>query len=120
MSAVAMRWCEFCSDEVAESAGPCPYSFTCPTCAAPPRSKCKRPSEHEAMEMHRARLDLEFPEQPQNRPLPASAQLEGPDGRYDERNAQARLFEPAPNQLAGQTHLDTDTSNEGNRQCQTS
>lgn len=25
---------------------------------------------------------------------------------------QERLFAPAPNQLAGQTHLDTDTSNE--------
>lgn len=29
-----------------------------------------------------------------------------------EQHEQARLFEPAPNQLAGQTHFDTDAPNE--------
>lgn len=57
-----MRTCEWCGGEVADDVGPCPLSFECPTCHAPPGSKCKRPSEHEAAEMHVARRDLEFAE----------------------------------------------------------
>jgi hypothetical protein len=52
--------CEWCGGEVANDAGPCPYSFKCPSCHAKPGQKCKRPSGHEAAEMHAERLALEF------------------------------------------------------------
>jgi hypothetical protein len=45
---------------VAADAGPCPLSFTCPTCHAKPGEWCKRPSEHRATELHADRLELEF------------------------------------------------------------
>ncbi|GJF30315.1 hypothetical protein KNE206_30150 [Kitasatospora sp. NE20-6] len=40
----------------------CPAALTCPQCGAPPRKRCRRPSEHETQEWHIARVraaDLE-------------------------------------------------------------
>jgi hypothetical protein len=56
------RRCKWCKGDVAVDAGPCPLSFECPTCHAKPGQWCKRPSEHEAAELHADRLDLEFGE----------------------------------------------------------
>jgi len=60
MTATATETCEWCKGEVSADAGPCPYSFECPSCHAKPGQKCKRPSGHEAAEMHAERLALEF------------------------------------------------------------
>ena len=41
-------------------------------------------------------------------PLPAQLDLDGGAHELAPQTRQERLFAPAPNQLAGQTHLDTD------------
>lgn len=56
------RHCEWCGGEVAVDAGPCPLSLQCPTCKAQPGQWCRRPSEHRAAQLHRARVDLEHAE----------------------------------------------------------
>jgi hypothetical protein len=45
------RWCG--AEAVAGSV--CPRSLACPACGARPGRRCKRPSEHDAAEMHAAR-----------------------------------------------------------------
>jgi hypothetical protein len=59
MADAETKHCEHCG-EVPASAGPCPRSFTCPSCQAKPGEWCKRPSEHRAPSMHAERLALEF------------------------------------------------------------
>lgn len=71
------RPCKWCGGEVSADAGPCPLSFTCPTCHAKPGEWCKRPSEHRAPELHADRLDLEFEGADcPARPSPTQLQLE--------------------------------------------
>lgn len=77
-------FCRWCKGNVAEDAGPCPLSFTCPTCAAAPGSKCKRPSGHEASELHAARLELEF-DPPDPEDPPSHADRVRPDGPETDR-----------------------------------
>jgi hypothetical protein len=51
----------------------------------------------------------------QNRPpasLPAQLDLDGTPHEIAHQTERMRLFEPAPTQLAGQTHLDLDTERE--------
>lgn len=111
--AIGERHCEWCDGQVAEDAGPCPYSFECPTCGAKPGSKCKRPSGHEAAEVHRARIDLEHAAKDAERtpapslpPLAAQIDLDGNAHEIAPHTVQEQLFTPAPTQLPGQTRLD--------------
>lgn len=60
-------------------------------------------------------MTREHPSAPQQSTLSRPVQQIDLDGVYHDvapQHRAQRLFEPAPNQLTGQTHLDTDTSNE--------
>lgn len=86
---IEQRECEWCGGIVDDGAPPCPRSFACPSCGAPPGSPCKRPSGH-ACQIHVGRLAL--------------AGLDAHGYRLDAEPV--RLFEPAPEQIPGQLELD--------------
>lgn len=46
--------CAWCGGMAAEGSI-CPRSLPCPTCRRRPGQRCKRPSEHDAAEMHASR-----------------------------------------------------------------
>jgi hypothetical protein len=50
-------------------------------------------------------------------PLPAQLDLDGGLHEIGPQTRQERLFTPAPTQLAGQTHLDTDSEREETSEC---
>lgn len=46
--------CDLCGSEAAQGAT-CPWAVACRTCGAPRGVRCKRPSGHEAMQLHKVR-----------------------------------------------------------------
>lgn len=48
--------CSICLGQVVPGST-CPRSIPCPTCKAPARKPCRRPSEHEASTLHTARYE---------------------------------------------------------------
>jgi hypothetical protein len=46
--------CTWCGAMAAEGSV-CPHSIRCPTCGRGPGQRCKRPSQHDAAEMHATR-----------------------------------------------------------------
>ncbi len=48
--------CDWCGSEATPEGSCCPSSIACPQCYASPGSWCKRPSGHEAMDLHKARV----------------------------------------------------------------
>ncbi len=53
MTAGGRYVCEWCGAEV--GGGVCPWSIACPGCGAAPGARCKRPSGHDAADMHSVR-----------------------------------------------------------------